>query len=777
MIEQARERYSRIPPELKALRNWCVAGSDKSPLFVRPGEVVQASLHKPEQWKSFDEALEDMVATKSLAIGFMLTAEVGLTCVDMDVKDKDSVDAHGNPVDPSKWTTQADLDRYQKIIEVFNSYTEVSLSGKGAHLWLWGRTGAGARRDGVEVYSQERFMICTGQAFINEPIAHNQDMLDMLVTEVRGPNFTGAGALVEVEATEEDAIVWERAATAANSEKFDALVRGDWKLTYPSQSEADLALMSMFAFYTKSNEQCRRLFRVTALGAREKAVKNDRYLNYTLEVIRGRQAKEARIDAKGEEMARELVRSLQKSSFADVAAANLAVNTSSMVEVAGAVDWPPGLAGAIAHFIYESSPRPVKEIAIMAALGFIAGVTGRAYNVSNSGLNMYLIVVARSGVGKEALHSGISLICEKLREISPQAQAFVDFNEFASGQALRKACTVQTSFLNVSGEWGRKLRRLAGEERGDGPMATLRTEMTNLYQKSGRGNLVGGISYSNKEQNVAVTSGIAYSMIGETTPATFFEALTPSMMEDGFLSRFIIMEYQGDRPPLNHNKILEMSGTLAQGLAGLCAQAISNNIRNHSEEVQIEKDALDFLNVFDKECDGRINSTLDETVRQMWNRAHLKVLRVAAALAVCDNWHQPIVRMEHAQWALSLIRADIKVMQTRISAGDLGSGDDYTRMQKTFSLIREYFSKDVISNSYGVPDDMRETGIITHRYLQMRTSQLAQFRNSRAGSKKALEDCIRIMIDNGNIQEVNKDILAEKFAYFGRCYRTISLPT
>ncbi|MBM6712164.1 hypothetical protein H9X90_15740, partial [Faecalicatena contorta] len=140
---------------------------------------------------------------------------------------------------------------------------------------------------------------------------------------------------------------------------------------------------------------------------------------------------------------------------------------------------PPGFAGAIAGFIYNSAPRPVKEVAIVATLGLLAGICGKAWSLPQTGLNVYIILVARSAVGKEAMHSGLSHILAKLRESTPAASAFVDFNDFASGPALVKACAANNSFVNVAGEWGKKLRRFATEDKTDGPMPSVLSSVAN----------------------------------------------------------------------------------------------------------------------------------------------------------------------------------------------------------------------------------------------------------------------------------------------------------
>lgn len=790
--------WAHIPVELTQRSQWCIAGPDKAPHAVGPnGRLYRASVTDPRTWMTFTDAATYAYA-HGMHIGYVISDNDPYACIDLDVCDAESQARKGEPIDPSKWTTPQEFDRYWSIVQHFNSYTERSTYGKGLHIWVRANIGHGCKRDGVEVYSQERFIICTGDRISQVgTLEDRQLMLENMVSQMRGIRFEEAD-LVELEEEDSDEEIYERASTAGNAEKFNDLCAGNWqKYGFPSQSEADLALMSMFTFYSKSNEQCRRLFRCTALGKREKAVKDDRYLNYTLRVIRGRQAQEEKLIDSGRRSAEALIARMneraqaaastpmsvppsvepapQRTPTAVAAAQAAPVTPQVLASMNEGLPYPPGCAGYIAQFIYGSAPRPVKEVAIVATLGFLAGVCGKAWYIQGSGLNIYMILVARSAIGKEAMHSGISALLKSCVPMCPGIMQFVNFNDFASGPALTKACAASSSFVNVAGEWGRKLRRLAQDDGREGPMATLRTVMTNLYQKSGPQSIVGGINYSNAENNVQSVSGVAFSMIGETTPSTFYDSLNEGMMEDGFLSRFNVVEYDGPRPPLNTNPVLEVNKPLAEYLAGLARKALQvNSTMGGNIPVERDTEAANLIAAFELECDQQINSTTDEAWRQMWNRAALKVMRIAALLAVADDYGHPCVRKAHVEWAMMLVRKDIAIMQRHIESGDVGMSD-YTRERKVLAIMSEYLTQGA-PEGYKVPEKMQQNGIIPRKYLQTRCARAACFSQHKLGSTAALDMVLRSLIDSGYIMESDKKSLNENFNFHGKAYMILNLP-
>ena len=245
------DRWACIPQELRDRPQWCVAGEDKAPRIATQG-LPLAKSNDQTTWRTFDEA-SAFAAHHGLHIGYMLHESDPFACIDLDVKDD---------------TTSEQLERFQTIVDAADRYTEHSRSGRGLHVWVKGKLPKGMRRDGVEVYSHERFMICTGNILNHKPIEPRPELLGMLAADM-GRTET-AQPLPDGPEVEADEAILQRATSAANGAKFQALFGGDWQaIGHTDHSKADAQLVQMLAEYSANNEQVKRLFLQSALGQRE----------------------------------------------------------------------------------------------------------------------------------------------------------------------------------------------------------------------------------------------------------------------------------------------------------------------------------------------------------------------------------------------------------------------------------------------------------------------------------------------------------------------------
>lgn len=456
--------------------------------------------------------------------------------------------------------------------------------------------------------------------------------------------------------------------------------------------------------------------------------------------------------------------------FRAVATADISAQTMQ-----GALLPPPGFVGALAQFIHQQAPRPVPEVAIVGALGLMAGIAGRSWHIPGSGLNLYVVLVARSAIGKEAMHSGIAKIISAAAAECPFAGNFVDYSDFVSGPALTKTCLANPCFVNVAGEIGHKFLAMAVDK--DASMRSLRKQLTTLYSKSGPGDVAGGITYSNHENNVASVAGVAFSQIGETTPGTFYESITDAMMSDGFMSRYCVIEYTGDRPARNANPVQHPPRALVERMVRIITHAHQAITTDKFQEVGFSAAADALFERFDNECDVAIVGQEDEGVRQLWNRAHLKALRVAALLAVGDNYLNPVVTLEQAEWAVSLMRHGIAAFDRRIRQGEVGEGTDGGREQKVLDLCREF----ILLPAEKLPRYLRDgaalqqSGIVPRKYLQQRTQRMAAFERHKLGHTGALNMALKTAVTNGNLMEVKKEALVPQFGFHGQAYRVLCL--
>jgi hypothetical protein len=160
----------KFPAELKKLKRWG-AHRGKQPFNVLTGTMAQ--LFTPGVPVSYELACSQVFNFDGLGYGFQ--QQDGISGIDLD-------DVR-NPVTRfiDKWA--ADL------INAINSYSEVSPSGRGVHIFVRGTVDKGRKKDGVEVYSSGRYFTVTGNHVPGTPLTINRYDPQSLADRIEGREF------------------------------------------------------------------------------------------------------------------------------------------------------------------------------------------------------------------------------------------------------------------------------------------------------------------------------------------------------------------------------------------------------------------------------------------------------------------------------------------------------------------------------------------------------------------------------------------------------------
>jgi len=262
-----------IPEALRRVPQWVLWKYE-----LRDGRITKvpytvfgtrASVNDPDTWTDFETAWHTYTRGEYSGLGFVLTEEAGIVCVDLD---------HAR--DGDVWEPEA-----LNIVRELNTYTEISPSGEGLHIWAFGSLPAGRRRrKEIEMYSDGRFITVTGYHFAGTPtdLQERTQQLGDLHRRIFGEPAHTLKVGTPVVLSDDELI--EKAMNAENGAKFRALWNGD-TTGYPSQSEADLAFCSLLAFWTDGDaERIERIFSRSALGQREKWRTREDYRRRTIRV-------------------------------------------------------------------------------------------------------------------------------------------------------------------------------------------------------------------------------------------------------------------------------------------------------------------------------------------------------------------------------------------------------------------------------------------------------------------------------------------------------------
>ncbi len=785
--------YSRIPAELRLLVQWLcwryeVRNEGEKPTKVpyNPLNGKLASVTDPTTWVSFEQACR--AASASLGydgIGFVFTKADPFCGIDFDETDPDS---------------PADFERQKAIHDYLNSYSEYSPSGKGIHCITKADVPHGRKRSNIEVYSSDRYFTFTGNVFNDAPILDRQQEVTAIWSEmgVSAQPVYFAGDLAQHSSDEE---IYHRAANAQNGDLFVRLWNGDWT-GYPSNqsgtasSEADFALIDIIAFYTKNRMQIQRMFQTSALGKRDK-YRRVALIGYMINKSFDRMLPDVDLsvitDKVNAALAGQRAAEPTRPQPGDVGV----VPSPPAIPVPGGdfytydgfrLDvWknapPPGLMGEIARWIYDQAARPVYELALAGALGFMAGLCGRGYNVSNTGLNLYIMALAETGTGKEAIASGIDKLVDAVKAKAPVAAAILGPGRISSGQALLKnlAEAPVPCYLSIAGEFGIRLKQITGPYANDAE-STLLAVLLDLFNKSGRGRSVKPTIYSDKKNNTAEIFSPAFTLLGETVPSTFFAALDETAINSGLLPRFLNIEYTGPRVPTNRNhEFAEVPAFLVHKVETLFLGIHDRMVKGDVVPIGYDRDAAEQLEFLDTYADRRINDAQSDVLKQLWNRFHMKILKVAGLIAVGTNPFMPIIDRAMVDWATSLVLEDILKLISKFENGEIGAKTNAAKTQEdeVRRVWKDYINRPYheLANYVGMNQGMHKDRVISRSYLSMRVRMTAPFRGSYTNGNvsfiPAFNGVIKNLIDNGFIQQLPKQQAQTNYGTGSDCYAVV----
>lgn len=725
----------------------------KVPYDPRTGQ--KAKSNDSNTWTTYADAYHAAYGAGSsyTGIGFMLSQHDPFCFIDLDDPYKDQPDAA---------RAERNVRRQEAIAAAFPAtYQERSPSGRGLHIVVRGHVPQGRKRETVEVYSYARFMTVTGDVYNAAPITECQEMLSQLWSELSDGSVAVPVTVQESEQRFSDDEIYAQALNGSNGERFERLYTGDLSEYGNDQSRADFALIDIIGFYSRNIEQIVRIFHASALGKRDKAHRKD-YLRKMVLASFDNQVPDVDLSALKQTITNQIQAMRSKKD-----------QPKRKQRTAMQYTFPPGMLGEIATFIYQASPRPVAEISLAAAIGLMAGVCGRSFNVSGTGLNQYVVLLAKTGVGKEAMNKGITALMNAVIQHCPAAETFLGPGEIASGQGLIRWLSEQSqSFVSVIGEFGFFLEQMISRNASSSEQSKRRM-LLKLYGESGRGMVVREGAYSQKGNNVAKIYSPAFSLVGECTPETFFSNLDEFSIQNGLLPRFSIIDYQGVRVPSNKSsRFVVPNDQLVASFVQLCTTAMTYQQAGDVQDVTFTADAQSFLDRFDAEVDDYINASDVEASRQLWNRAHLKVMKLAALVAVGIHPYAPEIDMDAVQWAHRIVVHDTETILARFEEGKVGrDATEQNQVSELSQLIADYVVRPYSAvQKYKIAEKMFTDRVIPHSYALNRLQQRTAFSKDARGPALAVKRSFDSLIAEGVLRELRPSQVLAQYQKTAKCY-------
>lgn len=772
-----------IPESLRVLPQWLNwkavpngARTKKVPVFNGyPFDPTDITKLLP-----FEHAIGSYLNTDVSGVGFSLQPTNDLSIIDLD-----ETQDH-----------QATIQQ-KAIYENLQTYCEFSQSKKGLHIIAKGAIPANIPSKPIEIYSTGQYMVMTGDVLKPLEVCDCRDKLQQLYNYY-APNVKKVTLVKD----------WENVRSKYNFEKFtdDQIIKiicenkrscdllNNFDIN--KGNEYDLMVVNHLINLGCGFDQTYRIFRMTKAGQREKANRLD-YVNKTIAKGFDRHTLSDGLNIQLELQKPKQVTEIPRGKLCSLPTYRSAPNTiaynsgpaidiwkmvKSRVLIAhgelfpkvnelynkGNFVFPDGLLGDIAKYIFTSAKCPVPEIAMISAIGFMAGLCGRCYNVSSTGLNLYLVLLAETGRGKNDIHDGISKIISAVSKKVSSIENVLGPTNFSSQQGILKELHKNRSTVSLLGEVYEDFLKYSNLNNPYGQ--SVKKLLLQLYAISGRNGILARSSYADTAKCFGVIRRPALSFLGESNPDAFYNSADENLIQAGLLPRVLILEYTGDKVETNpYSDQVVMEELLLSRIALLAKNCELLNNGDSLVDVKESKETLKIISDFEIALNADINENRNDGIgAECMNRVSLIARKIAALLAIGKNFNAPEILENDITWCLDLVNTAQRKIMKRAKKGLLGTGNlEAKQVSLLKSTTLRFFKKATHDPQY---ENFKSKGVIPYRFLHSVALVEGPFKKAKQGATSSLKKQLESIEGMGAIEKVSRDQMMNLFGRYEIAY-------
>ena len=650
----------------------------------------RASPSQPRTWTTHDKATE--LANDYDGIGFAFKENDGFAGIDID----NCIDENGD-LNPNAWT----------IVEMCNSYTEISPSGKGIKIFGLCGTDFDGRRFSdlgldIEVYTKGRYFTVTRNT-IHGSFEHLNDIEETVSRYASFNKMESIAESIEPPPCDKPDNYLERAESYVHNCPGAISGSGGHITTFA------LACKLVIDFALSEDE---------ALGLMSSWSENSCSPPWTeYDLMRKIRDARKRIGAnygrayKDDDISPSLQLNEEDISILSFSA------TEKPLPFPDHLVHVPGVMEQFIDWTTSQNHRKNDILSLIGSIGLMSWLTGRKV-VDETGCrtNLYTIGLAPSSGGKQAPLECIKLVCDELG-VGASEQVL---GKVTSDSAIASQLQGYPSSLCQWDEFGLFLKKTGK----GGHLHSVQDIMLELWGATRT--KFRAKKYVDSANDLSIVQP-CFSILGMSTPGHFWGGLTKAHLEDGFAGRLMVID-SGERaergrvvatpPP---KKLLESCRHwlhLSTGnLADFGGTPNVYTVETNDEANEIYDTLLD--KVEDNEDDD-INASI-------WGRAIEKARKLGMLYACSKGGRKPVVDKYAAGWAVELATWTTESFLKKATQEVVNDDIFSQRVRDVYALIRDKkrVARGTISSNIPMRvsemDEVLKTLMVAGRVAQAKT--------------------------------------------------------